>query len=32
LRHRLKLSYDAQADGISANDVVDELVRQVAVG
>mgnify|MGYP001822479544 CR=1 FL=1 len=32
LRHRLNLSYDASADGVSANDVVDEVIRQVAVG
>jgi len=32
LRHRLKLSYDANADGVSANDVVDELLNVVAVG
>ena len=31
LRHRLKLSYDANADGVSANDVVDELLNVVAV-
>ena len=31
LRHRLKLSYDAQADGISANDVIDEVIKLVAV-
>jgi MoxR-like ATPase len=31
LRHRLKLSYDASADGISANDVIDEILSQVAV-
>jgi MoxR-like ATPase len=30
-RHRLKLSYDASADGISANDVIDEILKQVAV-
>ena len=30
-RHRLNLSYDANADGISANDVVDEILKQVAV-
>jgi MoxR-like ATPase len=30
-RHRLKLSYDASADGVSANDVIDEILRQVAV-
>jgi len=31
LRHRLKLSYDASADGVSANDVIDEILSQVAV-
>jgi MoxR-like ATPase len=32
MRHRLILSYDAQADQISADNVIDEIVRQVAVG
>jgi MoxR-like ATPase len=31
LRHRLILSYEANADGLSANDVINELVKQVAV-
>ena len=31
LRHRLTLSYEASADGVSASDVVDELLKQVAV-
>jgi MoxR-like ATPase len=31
LRHRLTLSYEANADGISANDVIDKLVELVAV-
>lgn len=31
LRHRLVLSYDAMADGITADQVVDEILRQVAV-
>jgi len=31
LRHRLVLSYDAMADGITANQVIDEILRQVAV-
>jgi MoxR-like ATPase len=31
LRHRLTLSYDATADGVSRDAVVDELLRQVAV-
>jgi MoxR-like ATPase len=30
-RHRLNLSYDASADGVSANEVIDEILRQVAV-
>jgi len=30
-RHRLKLSYDASADGVSANDVIDEILKVVAV-
>ena len=31
LRHRLQLSYDARAEGKSADDVVSEVIRQVAV-
>jgi MoxR-like ATPase len=31
IRHRLKLSYDASADGVSANDVIDEVLKLVAV-
>jgi MoxR-like ATPase len=31
LRHRLILSYDANADGVSADHVIDELVKAVAV-
>ena len=31
LRHRLTLSYEASAEGVSASDVVDELLTQVAV-
>jgi MoxR-like ATPase len=31
LRHRLTLSYEASADGVSASDVVDRLLEQVAV-
>jgi len=31
LRHRLKLSYEAAADGVSANDVIDRLLEVVAV-
>lgn len=31
LRHRLMLTYDAMAEGITAENVIDELVKQVAV-
>jgi len=31
LRHRLVLSYDALADGITADAVIDEVLKQVAV-
>jgi MoxR-like ATPase len=31
LRHRLMLSYEASADGVSANDVIDRIVKEVAV-
>jgi MoxR-like ATPase len=31
LRHRITLSYEANADGVSANAVLDELLRHVAV-
>jgi len=31
LRHRLKLTYEASADGVSSNQAIDELLRQVAV-
>ncbi len=31
LRHRLVLSYDAMADGITADQVIDEILRQVVV-
>jgi len=31
LRHRLTLSYEASADGVSASDVVEALLKQVAV-
>ena len=31
LRHRLGLSYEANADGVSANDVIDRILAQVAV-
>jgi MoxR-like ATPase len=32
LRHRLILSFEAEANGISTDDVIDELVRLVPVG
>ncbi len=32
LRHRLILSYDAMADNIGADEVLDEVLQQVAVG
>jgi MoxR-like ATPase len=32
MRHRLILSYDALADNISPDHVIDEILRQVAVG
>ena len=31
LRHRISLSYEATAEGITPDDVVDKIVRQVAV-
>ncbi|MCS0497756.1 MoxR family ATPase [Ancylobacter sp. MQZ15Z-1] len=31
LRHRVSLTYEATADGKTADDVIDELIRQVAV-
>jgi len=31
LRHRIKLSYEAQADGLTTDDVIGELITQVAV-
>jgi len=31
LRHRLMLTYDALAEGVTADDVIDELIKQVAV-
>ncbi len=31
LRHRIALSYDANADGVSSNDVIDEILKLVAV-
>jgi MoxR-like ATPase len=30
-RHRIALSYEANADGVSSNDVIDEILKQVAV-
>ena len=32
MRHRLIISYDALADRVSADQIIDEVVRQVAVG
>lgn len=31
LRHRIALSYEATADGVSSNEVIDEILKQVAV-
>ena len=31
LRHRIGLSFEAQGDGISADDAIEELIRQVAL-
>jgi len=31
LRHRIALSYEANADGVSSNDVIDEILKLVAV-
>ena len=31
LRHRILLSYEAQADGVTTDDVIAKLVRLVAV-
>jgi MoxR-like ATPase len=31
LRHRILLSYDAQAEGIKANAVIDKMIQLVAV-
>jgi MoxR-like ATPase len=31
LRHRLMLSYEANAEGVTANQVIDELLKRVAV-
>ena len=31
MRHRLILSYEAAADGISTDQVIDKIVKQVAV-
>ena len=32
LRHRLILSYEAEAEGVTADQVIDELISRVAVG
>ena len=31
LTHRINLSYEAQADGITSDDVINEIIKQVAV-
>ena len=31
LRHRLSLSYEASAGGVTADEVIDEIVKEVAV-
>jgi MoxR-like ATPase len=31
LRHRIALSYEANADGVSSNDLVDEILKLVAI-
>lgn len=31
IRHRIALSYEANADGVSSNDVIDEILKLVAV-
>ncbi len=31
LRHRIALTYEATAEGVTADDVVDEIIKQVAV-
>ena len=31
LRHRIMLSYEANADGITADQVIDDIVKRVAV-
>jgi len=31
LRHRIKLSYEAHAEGMTANQVITDIVKQVAV-
>jgi MoxR-like ATPase len=31
LRHRLLLTYQAEADGLTVDDVIDELLNRVAV-
>jgi len=32
LRHRLILSYEANADGLTTDAVIDKILEQVAVG
>jgi MoxR-like ATPase len=31
MRHRLQLSYEARAEGLTNDDVVSEVIKQVAV-
>jgi MoxR-like ATPase len=31
LRHRLMLSYEAQGEGISSDQIIDEIIKQVAL-
>jgi MoxR-like ATPase len=30
LRHRIALGYEATAEGVRVNDVIDEIIKQVA--
>jgi len=32
MRHRLIMTYDALADHVSPDDIIDEIIQQVAVG
>ncbi len=31
LRHRIALNYEANADGVSSNDIIDEILKLVAI-